>query len=56
MLLFGGFFYAGYYTVDEKISPAAFVIVWLTVIVLLLLIVLLALLDVRLTAQLRRKR
>ena len=56
MLLFSGFFYAGYYSIDEKRSVALFAGVWLMVVILLLLIVLFALLDVRLTARLHRRR
>jgi drug/metabolite transporter (DMT)-like permease len=56
MLLLGGFIYAGFYTVDAKHSPAAFLLTWIAVFVLLLVIVLLALIDLRLTARLRRNR
>ena len=48
--------YAGFYTFDPKRSPDAFLLTWITVFVLLFLIVLLALLDLRLTAKLRRNR
>jgi hypothetical protein len=56
MLLLAGFFFAGFYTVDPKTTPSAFVYVWTAVFFLMFLIVALALLDVRLTARLRRDR
>lgn len=56
MLLLAVFIYAGFYTVDAKHSPAAFLLTWVVVFVLLFLIVLLALVDLRLTARLRRNR
>jgi drug/metabolite transporter (DMT)-like permease len=56
MLLLAGFFFAGFYTVDPKTTPSAFVYVWTTVFFLMFVIVALALLDVRLTARLRRDR
>ena len=56
MLLLAIFIYAGFYTVEAKTSPAAFLLTWIMVFVLLFLIVLLALLDLRLTAKLRRDR
>jgi len=48
-------FFAGFYTVDVDSNPHAFVLVWLTVFALLFTAVVLALLDVRLTAKLRRQ-
>jgi len=48
--------FAGFHTVDEKSSPIAFLLVWVTVFILLFLIVALALIDVRLTARLRRAK
>ena len=56
MLLLAVCMYAGFYTFDAKRSPAAFVLTWIAVFVLLLIVVLLALLDLRLTAKLRRDR
>jgi drug/metabolite transporter (DMT)-like permease len=56
MLLLAIATYAGFYTFDPKHAPTAFVFTWISVFVLLFLVVFLALMDVRLTAQLRRKR
>jgi peptidoglycan/LPS O-acetylase OafA/YrhL len=56
MLLLGIGIFAGFYTFDPKRAPAAFLLTWIGVFVLLFLIVLLALLDLRLTAKLRRNR
>ena len=56
MLLLGVGISAGCYTFDSKGSPAGFLLTWIAVFVLLFLIVLFALLDLRLTAKLRRNR
>lgn len=56
MLILGVLFFAGFYSVDAKHSPAAFVAIWICVFALLFLVVFLALIDVRLTARLRRSR
>jgi len=56
MLLLGIAFFAGFHTVDADDSAAAFLLVWMGVFLLLLTIVLLALLDLRLTWKLRRRR
>ena len=56
MLLLAVCMSAGFYTFDPKRAPAAFLATWITVFFLLFLIVLFALLDVRLTAKLRRGR
>jgi len=48
-------FFAGFYTVDADNNPHAFVLVWLAVFALLFIAVVLALMDVRLTAKLRRE-
>jgi hypothetical protein len=55
MLLFGVCFYAGIYSVDHT-RPVLFLLIWLGVVLLLFAIVALALLDLRITARLRRKR
>lgn len=55
MLLLGGFFFAGFYAFeDPHQTPTAFLAVWLTVFALLAALVVLALIDLRLTRQLRR--
>jgi Na+/H+ antiporter NhaD/arsenite permease-like protein len=56
MLLLAVFFFAGFYTVDDKVSPGAFLLVWLTVFVLMFFLTLLAFLDLLLTARMRRQR
>ena len=56
MLLLAVCMYAGFYTFDPKHSAVAFTMTWITVFFLLFLIVLFALLDIRLTAKLRRDR
>src|SRR5688500_17359011 len=56
MLLLGGFFFAGFYAFeDPNQKPTAFLAVWLTVFGLLVVLVILALIDLRLTRQLRRR-
>ena len=56
MLLLGGFFFAGFYAFeDPNRTPTAFLAVWLTVFALLVALVVLALIDLRLTRQLRRR-
>ena len=55
MLLLGGFFFAGFYWIDDPHpTPARFLGVWLTVFALLVVIVVLALIDLRLTRRLKR--
>jgi len=56
MFLLAVFLFAGSHSVDEKTSPLAFLVIWITVFILLFVIVVLALVDVRLTARLRRRR
>lgn len=46
--------FAGVWSVDHKTSPGSFLLIWFGVIVVLCVIVVLALLDLRLTAKLRR--
>ena len=56
MLLLGGFFFAGFYAFENPHeTPTAFLAVWLTVFALLVVLVILALIDLRLTRQLRRR-
>jgi drug/metabolite transporter (DMT)-like permease len=55
MLLLASLLYAGFYVVDDHDSPQAYVVVWISISILLLLIVWLAVIDLRLTANLRRK-
>jgi drug/metabolite transporter (DMT)-like permease len=49
-------FFAGFYSIDFRLQPRAFVTLWMTVCALLALIVWLALIDLRLTLQLRKRR
>ena len=56
LLLLAILFFAGFYSVDARRSPAAFLAIWIGVFALLFLVVLLALMDVRLTAKLKKKR
>ncbi len=49
-------FFAGFYTVDFRDQPHAFVAIWIAVIALLATLVVLALVDLRLTSKLRRRR
>ncbi len=57
MLLLGGFFFAGFYAFDDPHrSASAFFGVWVTVFVLLILMVVLALMDLRLTRQLKSRQ
>lgn len=56
MMLFAIFFFAGLNTVDPKRHPAVFLLVWGCAFALLGTMVVLALVDVRLTARLRRRR
>ena len=54
MFLLGVFFFAGFYAFeDPKRSPSKFLAVWLTVFALLILVIVLAMVDLRLTRQLR---
>ncbi len=55
MLLLAGGLVCGEHAVDATSGPKMFVLVWLLVLVLLFVVVMLAYLDVRLTAQLRRR-
>ncbi|HYE17292.1 MAG TPA: hypothetical protein VEA69_02550 [Tepidisphaeraceae bacterium] len=56
MFLMAVLFFAGFNSIDFRNSPNAFVGVWFGVFVLLLAIVVLAMIDVRLTWRLRRRR
>lgn len=57
MFLLGAFFFAGFYAFeDPKQKPAAFLAVWLIVFALLIVIVVLAMIDLRLTRQLRARQ
>ena len=56
MLLLAVAFFAGFRTVDEKRSPAAFLLVWLAALLLLAIVVVLAMVDLRLTMKLRNRR
>jgi drug/metabolite transporter (DMT)-like permease len=57
MLLLGGFFFAGFYALeDPHHKPAAFLAVWLSVFALLVILVVLALVDVGLTRRLRANK
>jgi hypothetical protein len=57
MLLLGAFFFAGFYALDEpQWSRGVLTGVWLTVFALLVVIVILAMIDLRLTSQLRQRR
>jgi hypothetical protein len=57
MFLLGALFFAGFYTFDDpREHPRAFVAIWLSVFALLIAIVVLAMIDLRLTRQLRRNR
>ncbi len=56
MLLIGGLFFAGFHAVDAATTPSAFVAVWFSVFVLLLAVVLLAMIDMRLTLKMHRRR
>jgi hypothetical protein len=54
MFLLAVLMFAGVWSVDERGSPGAYLLIWAGVIALLLLIVILAFFDLRLTAKLRR--
>jgi len=56
MFLMGILFYAGFNAIDYTSSPSAFIAVWFGVFMLLSAIVVLALLDLRLTFKMRRRR
>jgi len=56
MFLLAVAMFAGVWSIDWQASRSAFVAVWFTVFILLGTIVVLALLDLRLTAKLRRRR
>ena len=55
MLVLAALFYAGF-TIDAHAAPRPFVAVWLAVVGLLAVVLVLVLLDLRMTAQLRRRR
>ncbi len=54
MVLLGGGFYSGF-AIDPQVHRKIFAVIWLSVFVLLLIVVILAVIDLRLTAKLRRK-
>ena len=57
MLLLGACFFAGFYALeDPRWAPGAILGVWMAVFGLLLLLVVLAMIDLRLTYRLRRRR
>jgi hypothetical protein len=56
MLVLAALMYLGFNGIDPQARPKAFVYVWLGAIALLGVLVALALVDVRLTVQLRRRR
>jgi hypothetical protein len=56
LLLLGFAFFAGFHSVDAATSAERFVLVWMSVFVLLLVVLLLAMMDLRLTWKLRRRR
>ena len=56
MILLGVCFFMGFNTFDPKEHPTAFITTWLAVFLLLGTTMVLALIDVRLTMRLRRKR
>lgn len=56
MLLLGALFFAGSHAVDPRASPLGYMALWAVVFALLLAVVFLALIDVRLTRRLRRRR
>ena len=56
LLLLGVAMFAGFHSVDSSTSAQAFVLVWLGVFILLLAVLLLAMVDLRLTWKLRRRR
>lgn len=56
MVLLGAAFFIGFYSVDWEMPTSAFMAAWLAVLVLLGAIVVLALIDMRLTLKMRRRR
>jgi drug/metabolite transporter (DMT)-like permease len=56
MMLFAVLFFAGFNTIDPKRHPALFLALWGVAFVLLGAMVVLALVDIRLTARLRRRQ
>jgi Na+/melibiose symporter-like transporter len=56
MMLLAVAFYAGFNTVDADQTPTAFVAVWIGVMALLAAVVALAMVDLWLTARLRREK
>ncbi len=57
MLLLGGFFFAGFFALeDPHRAPKTFLAIWLTVFLLLIAIVVLAMIDLRLTHRLRSRQ
>jgi hypothetical protein len=56
MLLLAGFFFTGFYALDDpRWSPFTLMFVWLVVFALLIAVVVLAMLDLRLTRKLRSR-
>ncbi len=55
MFLLAVLIFAGLETIDPGQSPSAFVIVWAGVVLAMFVVLVLALLDLRLTARLRRR-
>jgi drug/metabolite transporter (DMT)-like permease len=55
LLLLAVGFYVGFAAVDSRINPQTYLLVWLGVCLLVVMSVLLALIDLRLTAKIRRK-
>jgi peptidoglycan/LPS O-acetylase OafA/YrhL len=55
MLALGGLFYFGF-SINPDAAPRPFVVVWSVVIVLVGIVLLLAVIDLRLTARIRRRR
>ena len=56
MILLGVCFFMGFNTFDPRERPTAFVTTWLTVFLLLGTTIVLALIDIRLTVRLRRRK
>ncbi len=56
MVLLGICCYTGFYAVDDRREPGAFVAIWLSAMLLLIVIVFLAGADIIFTARLRRRQ
>jgi Na+/H+ antiporter NhaD/arsenite permease-like protein len=56
MMLLAIAFFAGFYTFDPDRAPTGFMLTWLAALALLAIVVALALVDVRMTVDLRRRR